>query len=216
MDIHIDILYSGVTPMVRAWFDGIATGDLPTDADEVAAVDLAMMKVPVPTIGDPSWLTLYLNPFTAISEATATSVVNADLDILNYNLADLSELAGVAVQEELDRARTRVLAIDTDSFTVQPWTPYITASTGANGAISPTGATAVPYVDVAGVATPDNKVFTMTPDAGFTLATCVVDGVDAVAGADPGLSDTTPSVDQVITYTFTSVDEDHTIACTWA
>ncbi len=78
-------------------------------------------------------------------------------------------------------------------------THTITASSGANGSIDPTGATSVE--DKA------SQVFTMTPDSGYEIDTFEVDSVDASGDLVEG--------DGSLTYTFTDVEDDHTIDVTW-
>ncbi|MHC4557129.1 MAG: SUMF1/EgtB/PvdO family nonheme iron enzyme, partial [Planctomycetota bacterium] len=77
------------------------------------------------------------------------------------------------------------------SFAVAAYT--ITASAGAGGAISPSGA--VPVNSGA------DQSFTMTPEAGYQIADIVVDGA---------------SVGAVASHTFTNVTADHTIAPSFA
>src|SRR5205814_1561658 len=72
-------------------------------------------------------------------------------------------------------------------------THTITASAGANGAISPSGAV--------GVNDDASQSFTITPDAHYHVADVLVDGV---------------SVGAVTSYTFSNVTADHTIAATFA
>src|SRR5205814_3106797 len=72
-------------------------------------------------------------------------------------------------------------------------THTVTASAGANGAISPSGAVAVNDGD--------SQSFTITPDAHYHVADVLVDGV---------------SVGAVTSYTFSNVTADHTIAATFA
>ena len=69
----------------------------------------------------------------------------------------------------------------------------ITASAGANGSISPSGA-----VTASQGASPS---FTITPDSGFAVASVTVDGA---------------SVGAVTTYTFSNVQANHTISATFA
>ena len=74
----------------------------------------------------------------------------------------------------------------TANFTLKTFT--ITASAGANGAISPNGAVTVNYGS--------NQTFTITPDSGYVVDAVTVDGA---------------SVGAVTTYTFTNVTAAHTI-----
>jgi hypothetical protein len=68
----------------------------------------------------------------------------------------------------------------------------ITASTGAHGSVSPTGATAVNHGA--------NQSYTITPDPGYKVADVLVDG---------------SSVGAITTYTFTNVTAAHTISATF-
>src|SRR5258706_69749 len=77
------------------------------------------------------------------------------------------------------------------TFAINPYT--ITASAGANGAISPSGAVGVNYGS--------NQAFTITPNTGYHVADVLVDG---------------SSVGAVTSYTFTNVTANHTIAASFA
>ncbi len=80
----------------------------------------------------------------------------------------------------------------TDIYNTNSPTCAITASAGANGSISPSGAMAV----TRGA----NQTFTITPNTGYTIASVLVDGVDqGTIGA----------------YTFTNVQAIHTISATF-
>jgi len=72
----------------------------------------------------------------------------------------------------------------------------ITASSGVNGSISPTG-------DVL-VESGANKDFVMTPDAGYEIDTVTVDGVATLEYVVDGAG--------IGTYTFTAVKSNHTIS----
>src|SRR5207249_3932526 len=99
------------------------------------------------------------------------------------------------------QTRVRVVAHDANGnagndgsdsdFTIGQYT--ITASAGANGAISPSGAVAVSHGG--------SQSFTITPDACHIIADVLVDGV---------------SVGAVTSYTFTNVTAGHTIAASFA
>ena len=85
----------------------------------------------------------------------------------------------------IETAKTCQVNIGT-SFTV-------TATAGANGTISPSGAQAI--------AAGSSQSFAITPDAGYHVADVVVDGL---------------SVGAVTSYAFTSLSADHTIAASFA
>ena len=77
------------------------------------------------------------------------------------------------------------------SFAINVYT--ITASAGANGAISPSGAVSVNHGD--------DQSFTITPDAGYHVLDVLVDG---------------SSVGAVTSYTFDDVTTNHTIEASFA
>jgi hypothetical protein len=77
-----------------------------------------------------------------------------------------------------------------NSFTVNP---TISASAGANGAISPTGSVAVNYGS--------SQTFAITPDTGYYIASLTVDG---------------SSVAVASSYTFSNVQAAHTITASFA
>jgi len=99
------------------------------------------------------------------------------------------------------QTRVRVTAHDTGcstgsdasdaDFTIRD--PIVTASAGANGSISPSGAVPVPYGT--------NQTFAITADPCYHVADVVVDGV---------------SVGVTSSYTFSNVTTDHTISATFA
>ena len=81
----------------------------------------------------------------------------------------------------------------TDHTIVATFSRTITASAGAGGSIYPAGAMTVDYGSA--------KVFSIVPDAGYKVADVLVDGQSAGA---------------VISYSFTSISTNHTIAVTFA
>ncbi len=110
----------------------------------------------------------------------------------NYTVATLT-VDGVAVAPATSYTFIKVIANHTISatFAINGYT--ITSSAGANGTISPLGATLV----TAG----GTKAYTLTPAANYHVATLTVDAV-AVAAAT--------------SYTFTNVVANHAIAVTFA
>ena len=89
-----------------------------------------------------------------------------------------------------------VSATHTISATFSAITYTITASAGANGTISPTGATAVNCGA--------NQTYTITPSACYQIATVLVDGVNNPTAVSTG------------TFTFSSVSAAHTISATFS
>ena len=91
---------------------------------------------------------------------------------------------------------TNVTANHTISATfsaIPPVTHTITASAGANGAISPSGSVVVTQGA--------NQTFTITPNSGYQIASVLVDGLSQGA---------------VASYTFTNVTASHTISATFS
>jgi uncharacterized repeat protein (TIGR02543 family) len=88
---------------------------------------------------------------------------------------------------------TNVTATHTINVTFAINTYTITATAGANGSISPSGAVSVNHGA--------SQMFTVTPDAGYHNVTAVVDGI---------------SMGPTGSYTFTNVTEAHTIHVTFA
>ncbi|MFT3917530.1 MAG: OmpA family protein [Anaeromyxobacteraceae bacterium] len=109
-----------------------------------------------------------------------------------YHVASITvDGAGVAVAPSY--AFTNVTANHSIAVTFALDTFTITASAGANGSISPSGAVGVSYGG--------NPTFTFTPATGYHVATITVDGA-AVAVAS--------------SYAFTNVTANHSIAVTFA
>ncbi|MDE2399779.1 MAG: DUF11 domain-containing protein [Patescibacteria group bacterium] len=79
----------------------------------------------------------------------------------------------------------------TANFAIDTFT--ITASSGANGTVTPTGVTTKDYGS--------SQVYTITPDSGFHVADVLVDS---------------SSVGVVTTYTFSNITANHTISATFA
>ena len=107
-------------------------------------------------------------------------------------------IASVLVDGSSVRALTSytfstVQASHTISATFAINTYTITASSGANGAVTPTGVTNINYGG--------NQTYTITPNTGYSVASVSVDG---------------SSVGAVSTYTFTNVVASHTIAASFA
>ncbi len=109
----------------------------------------------------------------------------------NYHVADVL-VDGVSVGAVTSYTFTGIAASHTiaASFAIDQNT--ITASAGANGSISPSGAVAVDYGA--------SQAFTITPDAGYSVLDVLVDGV---------------TVGPVTSYTFTNVTAAHTIAASF-
>ena len=111
-----------------------------------------------------------------------------------YDISDV-QVDGMSVGAVGSYAFNTIIADHTisASFVAQTVVYTITASAGANGSISPSGAVSATQ----GV----NKGFVITPDTGYHIADVLVDGVSA--GAVSG-------------YTFSSVAANHTISASFA
>jgi hypothetical protein len=138
-------------------------------------------------------ITASAGPGGAISPTGAVSVTCGDDQSFTitpdacYSIADVL-VDGVSVGAVSSYTFTNVTANHTidASFVINTYT--ITASAGPGGAISPTGAV--------NVTCGDDQSFTITPDACYSIADVLVDGV---------------SVGAVSSYTFTNVTANHTI-----
>lgn len=108
-----------------------------------------------------------------------------------YQIADVL-VDSVSVGAVSTYTFSNITATHTISATFSQLNYTITASAGANGSISPNGAT--------GIACGTNQTYTITPAAGFTIQNVLVDGVSA--GVVP-------------TYTFSNVTAPHTISATF-
>src|SRR5207247_735309 len=110
----------------------------------------------------------------------------------NYHVADVL-VDGVSAGAVASYTFTNVTANHTIAASFAIDTRTITASAGANGSISPSGAVSVNYGS--------SQTFTITPAANYHVADVVVDGVSAGA---------------MTSYTFTNVTANHTIAASFA
>jgi photosystem II stability/assembly factor-like uncharacterized protein len=110
----------------------------------------------------------------------------------NYHVADVL-VDGSSVGAVTSYTFTNVTADHTISATFAISAFTITASAGANGSISPSGAVAVD--------SGANQSFTITPNANYHVADVLVDG---------------SSVGAVTSYTFTNITANHTISATFA
>jgi endoglucanase len=114
----------------------------------------------------------------------------------NPNSGDTGGIVGddwsTLVQWKYDLLKPYLAAEIPNGSVTTPTSSIITATAGANGSISPTGAVSV----VNGT----NKTFTITPNSGYQINTVTVNG---------------SSVGAVGTYTFTNVTANQTIAATF-
>ncbi|MDT8272788.1 MAG: hypothetical protein RRA35_06315, partial [Desulfomonilia bacterium] len=94
------------------------------------------------------------------------------------------DVSGTSVTMDTDKSITA-------TFTLRTFT--ITASSGENGTIDPSGSTTVTYGS--------DQVFTFTPDTGYEVDTVTIDGQATTVTGN--------------TYTFTNVTADHTIGVTF-
>ncbi len=108
-----------------------------------------------------------------------------------YHVADVL-VDGVSVGAVTNYTFSNVTAnhIIAASFAINTYT--ITATSGANGSISPSGTTTVNYGE--------SQTYSITPAAGYHVADVLVDGVSAGA---------------ITTYTFSNVTANHTIAASF-
>jgi Glycosyl hydrolase family 48/Secretion system C-terminal sorting domain/Divergent InlB B-repeat domain len=133
-----------------------------------------------------------ISPTGAVSVASGTNKTFTITPNAGFQI-DAVLVNGTSVGAVATYTFTNVIANQTISATFKATTsPVITASAGANGTISPTGAVSVP--------SGTNKTFTITPNAGFQIDAVLVNGT---------------SVGAVATYTFTNVVANQTISATF-
>ncbi|MFN8178070.1 MAG: T9SS type A sorting domain-containing protein [bacterium] len=148
-------------------------------------------------LNDPSIITATAGAGGSISPSGAVSVAcGADTTFTIspsacHTIADVL-VDGVSVGAVASYTFTNVSANHTIAASFAPITYTITATAGAGGSISPSGAVLVTCGN--------DTTFTITPNACHTVADVVVNGV---------------SVGAVTTYTFTNVHADQTIAVTF-
>jgi hypothetical protein len=131
-----------------------------------------------------------ISPSGAVTVNAGTDKAFTITPDANYAVADVL-VDGVSVGAVTSYTFTNVTADHTIAASfIRTYT--ITASAGANGSISPSGAVTVNQGS--------DKAFTITPDANYAVADVLVDGA---------------SVGAVTGYTFTNVTADHTIAASF-
>ena len=152
-----------------------------TNIDGTPLTDLAGYKIYYgPTSGS------YTNTLD-VGNVT-TSVVNNLTDGLTYYFT-VSAYNSAGVESSFSNEVSKTLPSTQSTLT----TFTVTATADIGGTITPAGTTGVNYGA--------NQTFTITPGAGYYVATVLVDGVSKGA---------------VTTYTFTSVTANHTIAASFA
>jgi hypothetical protein len=137
----------------------------------------------------------------SISPSGAVSVTSGANQTFTITAAACYKIATVLVDGVNNAAAvssgtftfTNVTAAHTISATFTQLTYTITSSAGANGIISPNGATSVNCGA--------NQTYTITPNACYAIANVIVDGVSQGA---------------IGTYTFTNVTATHTISATFS
>jgi hypothetical protein len=135
-----------------------------------------------------------ISPTGAVSVANGTNKIFTITPNAGYQI-DAVLVNGTSVGAVGTYTFTNVTTNQTIAATfkvVSTTSSTITASAGANGTISPTGAVSV--------TNGTNKIFTITPNAGYQIDAVLVNGT---------------SVGAVATYTFTNVTTNQTIAATF-
>ncbi|MHB8789570.1 MAG: choice-of-anchor J domain-containing protein [Desulfobulbaceae bacterium] len=189
---------AAVTPVPAAnyhfvnWSDG-STANPRTDTNVFADISVtANFAINTYTITASAGANGSISPSGAVSVNHGSDQGFSITPAANYHVADVL-VDGVSVGAVTGYNFTNVTAAHTIAATFAIDTHTITASAGANGSISPSGAVAVNHGSDQG--------FTITPDANYHVADVLVDGV---------------SVGAVTSYTFTNVTAAHTIAATFA
>ena len=134
-------------------------------------------------------ITSVANDDAVLATTPSIGVINFPLSIYIASVADTGKTATINVKV----SSTNYADFDAIITIVTNLPTYtITASAGANGIISPFGAVAVTKGD--------SKTFTITANAGYSISSVTVDGVNQGA---------------VGTYTFSNVTDNHAISATF-
>ena len=154
----------------------------------------AFVFVPTQTITASAGTNGSISPLGTVDVAGGTNQSYTITANSGYHVADVL-VDGVSVGAVSSYTFTNITADHTiaASFAVDTVSYTITASAGANGSISPSGATSA----FQGTSVP----FTITPATGYHVADVIVDG---------------SSVGAVGSYTFTNVSTNHTISASFA
>jgi PKD repeat protein len=133
-----------------------------------------------------------ISPYGAVSVDAGANQTFTITPSVGYHVLDVL-VDGVSVGAIVSYTFTNVAAAHTIAASFAIETFVITASSGAGGTITPSGAVSVDY--------DGSQVFTITPNVGYHVADVLVDGA---------------SVGPVASYTFTNVTAAHTIAASFA
>jgi hypothetical protein len=133
-----------------------------------------------------------ISPSGAVSVNSGASKTFAITPNTGYHISGVT-VDGASVGAVGSYTFSNVTANHTIAATFAITTYTITASAGANGSISPSGAVSVN--------SGASKTFTITPNSGYSVASVLVDGT---------------SVGAVTTYTFTNVTAAHTISASFS
>jgi hypothetical protein len=177
---HITIL---PTPVLNI-FPPIAVPDSAPGVVGVA-VNIPVLNNDVPVLGtiDATTVTIVASPATGIVAVLPDGSINftpAATGVMTFTYTVANNFGSVSIPA--------LVTVTTASNTFT-----ITASAGANGTIAPSGAVTVNNGAV--------STFTVTPDAGFQVASLVVDGV---------------TIPATTSYTFVNVTGNHTISANFA
>jgi len=161
-----------------------------TDANGVTAQKSITILVPSYPLTTEAGIGGTVSP-ASITVGSGASQVFTITPNTGYHVASVT-VDGVTQGAITSYTFTNVTAAHTISATFAINTYTVTASAGSNGGISPAGTVEVNYGD--------SQVFTITPNAGYRVASVVVDGV---------------SQGSITRYTFTNVTAAHTISATF-
>ncbi|MHB8136020.1 MAG: InlB B-repeat-containing protein, partial [Anaerolineaceae bacterium] len=175
-----------------SWSDGVLTAAR-TDTNVMANLSVtASFAIDTHTITASTGANGSISPTGVVTVNHGANQVFTITPATGYHVADVL-VDSVSVGAVTSYTFTNVIANHTIAASFAIDTHTITASAGANGSISPTGAVTVNHGA--------NQVFTITPATGYHVADVLVDGV---------------SVGAVTSYTFNNVIANHTIAASFA
>ncbi|MBS1742524.1 MAG: lamin tail domain-containing protein [Bacteroidetes bacterium] len=193
-DITYDITPTACNSIADVLVDGVSVGAVSTytfnNVNDIHTISASFAVIPY-TITVNQGANGNISPGTGTIDCGGSQLYTITADPC-YTIADVL-VDGVSVGAVSSYEFTNVQAPHTitASFTLINYT--IVATSGANGTVTPAGSSSV--------GCGSNSIYTITPSTCYHVADVLVDGV---------------SVGAVTTYTFTDVQDDHTISATFA
>ncbi|MFA6177638.1 MAG: immunoglobulin-like domain-containing protein, partial [Candidatus Paceibacterota bacterium] len=187
------VTLSGLTPATPYYFKVQSTdGNGNTSTNDNDGVGYPFTTADAFNITSSAGSNGTISPSGVTSVQTGANQIYTITPSAGYTIGTLT-VDGSVIANDSTYTFTNVLATHTIDVTFVLNTYDITATAGENGTITPSGVTSV----TSGA----DQAYTITPDAGYGVATLTVDGISLAAAES---------------YTFTNVVATHTIAATFA